>query len=279
MTPERRDRERSVFIRLVDGGNAENLGVYSLLKRGVRNILVVDAASDGGGQFSDLCGLRRRLIHTRPGLLPRFLYFPGLQDFDKHCDRLDSNDKDVGYDLHAWFTDHPLLLGCIRQMAQTGTGGAPCQGLLGSEVRLVVAKPAIDLAAFQRQQLDPAIATTGRDEKAPKSKLSACWVRGTEAPTRLLNCDTAAFLHFNHGERKGDCPIFPQHSTIRMTANSSITLFVAYRELARQYIQRDAGILQGIVGGGETNANAFDDAMQVQARDPLAPREPHCVRF
>lgn len=279
MTPERRDRERSVFIRLVDGGNAENLGVYSLLKRGVRNILVVDAAADGGGQFSDLCGLRRRLIHTRPGLLPRFLYFPGLQDFDKHCDRLDSNDKDVGYDLHAWFTDHPLLLGCIRQTEQTGSGAAPCQGLTGSEVRLVVAKPAIDLAAFQRQQLDPAVVATGKDENAPKSKLSACWVRGTEAPTQLLNCDTAAFLHFNHGERKGDCPIFPQHSTIRMTANSSITLFVAYRELARQYIQRDAGILQGIVGTGEPNAGAFEDALQVQARGPLAPRAPDCVRF
>lgn len=61
-SPEKEDRARSAFIRLIDGGNGENLGVYSLLKRGVRNIVVADAASDTDGTFSDICALAASVL-------------------------------------------------------------------------------------------------------------------------------------------------------------------------------------------------------------------------
>jgi hypothetical protein len=270
MTTQRRDRERSVFIRLIDGGNAENLGVYSLLKRGVRTILIADAAADSEGQFADLCGMRRRLRAARHGLLPQHLYFPGLANFDTHCDRLDNGKKDSGYDLHAWFIEHPLLLGCIRQHEQPNDQGSSCHGISGSEVRLLVAKPAIDLASFKRNQL------TKKDDRW---LISACWVRDAGAPTQLLNCDTTAFLQWNHNVRKGDCPIFPQHSTVLMTANSSATLFVAYRELARQYIRKDAPILKHLLRPGGVDPQLFEDAIDRQANARLFAQGPHCEPF
>jgi len=51
----------SAFLRLSDGGGAENLGLYSLLKRGVQDIIVVDAAEDIEGDMSDLCAVRGAL--------------------------------------------------------------------------------------------------------------------------------------------------------------------------------------------------------------------------
>lgn len=279
MSNERRDRERSVFIRLIDGGNAENLGVYSLLKRGVRNILIADAAADSKGQFPDLCGLRRRLRDTPAGEMPRFVYFPGLAGFDEHCTKLDNGAADSGYDLYNWFADHPLLLGCIRQGEHPGSGAFQCQGVARDEVRLLVAKPAVDLAAFQKNQLTDHIATLTDGSQALRSRVSDCWVRGTSAPTALLNCDTALFLHFNHATRKGDCPIFPQHSTVLMTANSSATLFAAYRELARQHVQRDAGILRSLLREGDVVPAVFEEALANQARHHMLPDGPHCQRF
>lgn len=286
MTPARRDRERSVFIRLIDGGNAENLGVYSLLKREVRNILIADAAQDVEGQFSDLCGLRRRLLNT-PTVTRRFVYFPGLDNFGEHCNRLDGKNeegepvaggKDSGYDLHAWFTDHPLLLGCIRETRYPDNGAASCNGLAGKEVRLLVVKPAINVVAFKNAQLSEVIRDNERERK---SVLSECWVRDGEKPTQLLNCDTAAFLYFNHDVRRGDCPVFPQHSTVTMTGNSSVTLFVAYRELARQYIRRDEATLKSILLDDSETATAFESAVKAQAepKNRLVALKPHCPRF
>jgi hypothetical protein len=277
MTPERRDRERSVFIRLIDGGNAENLGVYSLLKRDVRNILIADAAADSKGQFSDLCGLRQRLLDTPGRLLPRHVFFPGLDDFDGHCKKFDAHKEDAGYDLHAWFAAHPLLLGCIRydlpaDMAQ------PCHNLPDKDARLLVAKPALDLPAFQKNQLVE-MEVTEEGKTFMKSVLSQCWVRDSGVPTALLNCDTALFLHFNHAARKGDCTLFPQHSTWRMTANSSATLFVAYRELARQHVRQDGEILARLLSGNTEDAVAFESALDAQAKLPIKAAGPHCEQF
>lgn len=277
---QKRERENSVFIRLIDGGNAENLGVYSLLKRKVRNILIADAAADDDGQFADLCGLRRRVLQTPPGLLPMYVHFPGLRDFDTHCDGIDSGKKVSGYDLHAWFTDHPLLLGCIRRNRHPNNAGASCHGLSGDEVRLIVAKPAIKLADFIKVQLANVPVKYPTVGGETHLVVSDCWIRDKDSkPTTLLNCDTAGFLQWNHDKRKGDCPIFPQHSTVLMTANSSVTLFVAYRELARQYIRRDAEILRGLVGENGVNPALFEQALEMQAAHQLVAAGPHCQRY
>ncbi|SDG35587.1 hypothetical protein SAMN05216603_101403 [Pseudomonas benzenivorans] len=48
-------------FRLSDGGHSENLGVYSLMRRGARDVIVVDAAEDVEGRMADLCTLRGML--------------------------------------------------------------------------------------------------------------------------------------------------------------------------------------------------------------------------
>jgi Patatin-like phospholipase len=46
--------DTSQAIYLSDGGHFENLGVYEMLRRRCRRIVVVDAGQDGDGRFSDL---------------------------------------------------------------------------------------------------------------------------------------------------------------------------------------------------------------------------------
>lgn len=48
------------WIHLSDGGHFENLGVYELLRRGCRRIVVIDASCDPGRTFSDLANAIRR---------------------------------------------------------------------------------------------------------------------------------------------------------------------------------------------------------------------------
>ena len=48
------------WINLSDGGHFDNLGVFELLRRGCRRIVVVDASCDKDGHFSDLANLSLR---------------------------------------------------------------------------------------------------------------------------------------------------------------------------------------------------------------------------
>jgi hypothetical protein len=94
------------------------------------------------------------------------------------------------------------------------------------------------------------------------------------APDSLLNCDSAIFLKLNHGVEKGvspGCPIFPQHSTVRMTPNSSGTLFVAYRELARQYLAQAGAIIAKLSAGDPNGTLEFESVIAQQASAPLSP--------
>lgn len=54
------NRENDLLLNLSDGGHHENLGVYSLLKRRCRIIIVSDAASDPDYQMEDLANLQRK---------------------------------------------------------------------------------------------------------------------------------------------------------------------------------------------------------------------------
>ncbi|MDM5180808.1 patatin-like phospholipase family protein [Massilia sp. DJPM01] len=267
-SPELKDRHRSVFIRLIDGGNAENLGAYSLLKRDVKHLLISDAAADENGLFKDICDLGRRLRYTPGDVLPKNLYLPGLEDFAGHCGKVD--DKDFAYDMQSWFAHHPVLFGCIRHQA-VASGSDACKELGEKDVRLFIAKPAINFRHFIANQMNGRIG----------GKLAECYVRGVDtlAPTSLLNCDSAIFLKLNHGVEKGvspGCPIFPQHSTLLMTANSSGTLFVAYRELARQYVAQTAAILAKLIAGDATGARDFDSVIADQAKKPLPANGTKC---
>ena len=268
-TPETFDRQRSVFIRLIDGGNAENLGVYSLLKRGVKNVLLSDAAQDSNGNMADICGLRDRLLNTPENAqLPRHLYVPGLAGFSNHCKRY--KDANWGYSVYGWNSAHPVMLGCIRNKQFADSEPESCAGLTDDEVRLFVVKPAIDLASFVDNQL----------EKTGIKLVKACLVRGlSDQNPKLLNCDTATFLRVNDKIKVGNCPLFPQHSTVLVTANSSGTIFTAYRELARQYTATAANMLKNIIDGNPEGLAEFEYISNQQLRFPVGQRGNVCPPF
>lgn len=56
-----KEDKESTDIYLSDGGHSENLGIYSLIMRGVKNIIAVDAEQDEKGTFSSLINLRDAL--------------------------------------------------------------------------------------------------------------------------------------------------------------------------------------------------------------------------
>lgn len=244
---EREDRVRSSMIRLIDGGNAENLGVYSLIKRKVANIVISDAAEDIDGQFNDLCGLAARLAFLREtgGEFPTHVYIPGLGDFASHCLKLAKGDEQ-GFSLHHWSFDVPVLLGCLR--LNESHDPAPCSSLEPQDIRLFIVKPAIDIENLKSKQLKKGI-------------LVACRLP-TDSPESgegMLNCESANFLQVNKGEvRKNGCPIFPQHTTTGMTKNSSSNLYAAYRELARQYVDDIGMMLRDITDDNGPRVEAIE---------------------
>ena len=68
------------YIHLTDGGNTDNLGLYSLLRRGVRNIVVSASTDDRAGQFPSLCNAKNQLEldGTYRLLMPELEDFPGV---------------------------------------------------------------------------------------------------------------------------------------------------------------------------------------------------------
>jgi hypothetical protein len=55
-----RTSQTGQFLEITDGGNFENLGVYELLRRNVRTIVVCDATADPNSAFADLQNLLSR---------------------------------------------------------------------------------------------------------------------------------------------------------------------------------------------------------------------------
>lgn len=69
------------YIHLSDGGNTDNLALLSLLRRGVKNIVVAASTDDAVGQFPSLCEAKNQLeLDGSYRLL-----MPELQGFDRVC--------------------------------------------------------------------------------------------------------------------------------------------------------------------------------------------------
>jgi hypothetical protein len=249
---ETQDRVRSSFIRLIDGGNGENLGVYSLVKRNVRNIVLADAASDPEGKFGDICSLATRLRNVPKGR-GGFLYMPGLNHFNKHCAALLEHKQ--GYNIREWPFEFPTLVGCIRKTEQADEAHA-CENLSEQDTRLIVVKPVINMTAIMGRELqDHQLRTCGVPGSPSK-------LMGSKVP--LLNCDAAALILNSWNPKKSLCQVFPQNSTVFMTANSSLTLFSAYRELARQYVNQAGEMIRLLKNEDPKGVKMFSDMARTQ---------------
>lgn len=237
-----------IHIRLSDGGRAENLGVYTALRLGSTDIIVVDAAGDAKAELGDICNLRRqiRFLGERAltlserhvgdveldGLMFGGQVFPLSVwcDPDSRVERLaDLNLKEMDL-VRQW--PAAVLVGCVLSV---DAGGRTCADNADRTVaRLYVIKPAITAEAMRQFELaGPSTAAAclpnaATDEKRLTNNCDAVLRVFYQRLSPHLPPEVAAYLLVNAGTR-----IFPQHSTVRVTASSSPFIFGAYRALAR----------------------------------------------
>lgn len=189
-------------VRLSDGGGADNLGLLSLVRRGLDDIVVVDAAQDPQGLMDDLCWAGRAL--AQEGLEMRW---PHLERFDEVCaQHLRPRPEGVarlGYNVSAWH--NAVLPGEVRW---PGTGRV---------TRLWLIK-----AAWSQQAIRQAY------------NRANCGQGPLAVPCTLL-----LFYGHNTQVRLPDGHmVFPQHGTAASTLNGSAYLTWGYRELGRMLATR-----------------------------------------
>lgn len=261
--PSYRGRTSTAYIRIIDGGNSENLGLYALMRRKTRTIVLADSAQDGDGHFVDLCAFRARLAKNAKEF-PVALHVPGLRNFHKHCDDLlrKEGGQARSYPIREWKLDFPVLVACMRA-GPPPNPAQPCAELDAStDSHMLIVKPAINLGKVVSEQ------TAWRPQGVRQRFIESCAVPGGDAyaTTQLLNCDATAFLLADWNDGDGPCQRFPQHATAITTLNSSSMLFGAYRELARQYVMRAATMLEGLMQGDD---RLFQKVAGQQAAEPM----------
>lgn len=256
--------QKSVYIRLLDGGNNDNLGAYTLIEAGMNHIIISDHAYDGvqvikGGKVTDIlatmddvCILHNEIALRDRGGKPSKLVIPGLKDLARHClkvvDESECCDKfDNGDEKEACHS----CKSCKTVPGVEGTG-FPTKGgysilgwkfnvLLGcitsqdnksntcgdSDVRVYVIKPAFNLKSFMDEYLEP----------TPTGKYS---VKETACSSSKIPgvCEVAAYLAdwYNHADKDAVLHPFPQNSTVAITFASTGKVYGAYRELARWHM-------------------------------------------
>lgn len=196
-------------LHLSDGGGSENLGLYSLIKRGIPDIIVVDDAQDIAGRMDDLCWVRQALKQEHEDFK---MEFKALKDFDLVCEsQFAGGEKStvLGYNTSAWF--NPVVEGSITW--PTGPDGKSMP-----KTRLWLVKLGWNQQDFRR-------AFNAGD----------C---GSES--HPVNC--LLTVYYGHNtltvNNMDNYMVFPYLSTVGATFNSSTYLFWAYRELGRMVMAK-----------------------------------------
>jgi len=182
---------------LSDGGGEENLALYSLVRRGIPNIIAVDASFDAAGGMDDLCRVRRAL--ARDGLV---LEIPALEKLQQVCERAGT----LAYNTSAWL--NPVVKGAVRWPVNPAMGA--------------VAMP--DTAIW--------FIKLGWNQQEYRRAFNASQCENEAHPVSCL-----LTVYYGHNttvvDKKDRYMLFPQLSTAGLTLNSSTYLFWAYRELGR----------------------------------------------
>ena len=104
--------DTSRFIQLSDGGHFENLGLYEMVIRRCRTIVVVDGASDSKYEFEDL-GNAVRKIYIDLGIPIQFTDFPAGLPMKRG--------KDGGFDPSSLYCfSGKIMYSCIDSEAEDG---------------------------------------------------------------------------------------------------------------------------------------------------------------
>jgi hypothetical protein len=267
------DQTRSAYVRLMDGGNNDNLGAFSLIEAGMKNIFIADSAEDEKGDLGDVCVLhneiRIRNLYgakaDKSGLIDpndaRKLIIPGLEGLENHClNSVGESANNPGdkvrnvngpatsghYSIYDW--KHKVLVGCIRK----GTGNT-CDSSQDGEIdaKVFLLKPAINLDEIKTNYVD-------LDRKLVKQ--NAC---DKEASPGL--CEVSAYIADSYDptdEEHHGLGKFPQDSTAWMTANSDAKRYGAYRELGRWHMYEALKLVK--------NPTAFDAELAKQTEKKIS---------
>ncbi len=104
--------ETASFIELSDGGHFENLGLYELVRRRLRLIIVCDGGADATFSFSDLNTVRRRIAADFGA---RIEFEPGHDPDQLIPTRLKESVPDgAGYAVKGDMAEHGYLLGRLE---------------------------------------------------------------------------------------------------------------------------------------------------------------------
>lgn len=228
--------------RLSDGGGGENLGLYSLLKRGLEDVVVVDTASDVEGNMSDVCALKAALHEDGISL-----DFPALFELPKVCEPKSK----LRYNMSAWM--NPVVLGTVRWPDGKRTA------------RIFLVK-----AAWKQEAVGRAF-TKG---ECGATDEPSCFLAVFYGHNRSV------VLKKQHTVMQGKVPTlqtiktedmhFPQLSTTATTLNSSSYLFWGFRELGRDAVKN----LSYDPVTGRLQLNATQCLQKALAHRPgLRPRE------
>lgn len=193
-------------IRLSDGGGSDNLGLISLVRRGIPDIILVDAEADIEGRFEGLCWDRE--ILNKAGY---DLTFPMLEDFSKLCaQRIAEREGNIpadqrAYNVSAW--NNPVLQGSI--VALKGNG----------EDKLL---PAMNVWLIK----------LAWNQEKVHSALNA---EQCETQTHPVSCMLTVYhAHQTYTDTELEqYQLFPHLSTMGATWNASTPLLWAWRELGR----------------------------------------------
>lgn len=199
-----------VSYRLSDGGGSDNMGLISLVRRGVKDIILVDAESDIEGRFGGLCW-DKEILHKAGYDLP----FPGLEDLPKLCAqhtakrKKGSAETKRAYNISAWL--NPVTKGVIEPL--------PTKALVNGEKREIPPMNVwlIKLAWNQDLVRKAYTATECETNSHPVSCMLAAYY-GHQGSTAMAN-------EVYHS--------FPQIGTKEAVWNSSTPQFWAWRELGR----------------------------------------------
>lgn len=185
--------------RLSDGGGADNLGLMSLVRRQLDDIIIADSAQDQRGTMGDLCWAKKAL--EQEGMA---LEMDSLKDFEQICqfsfDKSDAS-KDRAYNVSMWL--NPVVTGRIRSE------------VTGKVIRLWLIKPGWDQESMREAYNGP---------------VTKCGPKPPQIPCGLLLYYANNTIHTTP---HGGYMTFPQDGTVSAVLNFSSYKTIAYRELGR----------------------------------------------
>lgn len=181
-------------IYLSDGGHSENLGAYSLIMRGIKNIIIIDAEQDPDGVFEALIKLRNSLYKEH-----------GFNLVGKNGEKLEK------FLSLASFNPYDSNKSVFNLVVKDLPDGYVSDDSKENYIDIMYVKSSIEIEKMDDKHCD-------FNEYYYPCTVAAFY--------RSNNLD-------GNGEVKNDNYLFPHHLTGANEYNSSASIYYAYRDLAK----------------------------------------------